>query len=68
MHTEHLSPVMFSDLQEHIPPGELQFGDKKPCSSQSHAKNIINKPENLFQTMTLQISLMQIDSSPFEPS
>ena len=53
MHTEHLSPVMFSDLQEHIPPGELQFGDKKPCSSQSHAKNIINKPENLFQTMTL---------------
>ena len=53
MHSEHLSPVMFSDLQEHIPPGELQFGDKIPCSSQSHAKNII-----IFQTMTLQISLL----------
>ena len=56
-HLEHLSPVMFSDLQEHIPSSELQFGDKDPSSLQLHAENIIYKS---IKTMDLQISIKTI--------
>ena len=51
-HSEHLSPVMFSDLQEQNPSGELQLVDKDPSSLQLHAENIINKS---IKTMDLKI-------------
>ena len=39
LHSEHLSPWIFSDLQEHIPDA-LHDADREPCSSQLHAENV----------------------------
>ena len=39
LHSEHLSPWISSEIQEHIPDASHD-ADKEPCSSQPHAENI----------------------------
>ena len=41
LQSEHLSPIMFSEIQEHIP-DVLHDGDRDPSTSQLHAENVIN--------------------------